>query len=172
MNEPARQVQIGRPLSFTQAVGDEVCLRLSSGESLRQICRDDHMPCKEAVNKWVQSLPSFATQYAEARAALLDRWAEEIIEISDDGTNDWVERETKRGRVVILCDHEHVNRSRLRVDTRKWLLSKLNPRKYGDLARDGAGPLPDSIAAPTKENATERYLEMVQKSRERTQKTT
>ena len=60
----------------------------------------------------------------ELRCELL---AAEILEISDDSSNDWMARE---GRIV--PDHENVQRSRLRVDSRRWLLSKLMPRKYGD----------------------------------------
>ena len=58
-------------------------------------------------------------------------WADEIMDIADDGTNDYVERESDSGTQVV-CDQEHIQRSRLRVDTRKWFLSKLLPKKYGD----------------------------------------
>lgn len=56
-----------------------------------------------------------------------ERMAEEIQEISDDGSNDWMEREG-----ITVADHEHIQRSKLRVDSRKWLLSKMMPKKYGD----------------------------------------
>jgi hypothetical protein len=82
--------------------------------------------------KWAREKPEFSQQYAKAREALLDHWAEEITEIADDGSNDWIKREAEEGRVEIKVDAEHINRSRLRVDTRKWLLSKLAPKKYGD----------------------------------------
>lgn len=131
---------IGRPLSFTPEVGAEICSRMTEGETLRQICRDERMPAKSNVMRWlymagepnaVPELVRFRDQYATARQELLEHWADEIIEISDDGSNDWMERETKRGTIVRVFDHEHASRSKLRVDTRRWLMSKLGARKYG-----------------------------------------
>lgn len=122
---------IGRPSSFTPELGDTICLRISQGESLREVCRSEDMPDKTTINRWLLNqdklFDNFRIQYAQAREALLEHWAEEIVEISDDGTNDWTMRQ---GRPVV--DNEAVQRSRLRVDTRKWLLSKLAPKKYGD----------------------------------------
>jgi hypothetical protein len=62
----------------------------------------------------------------------MDVLAEELLDIADDGTNDWQARELAAGRVSAVPDHEHINRSRLRVDTRKWLMGKLAAKKYGD----------------------------------------
>ncbi len=75
------------------------------------------------------STPERMEKYAHAKAAGLERLAEEIMEISDDVDSD---------------SNEAVQRARLRVDSRKWLLSKMAPRKYGDkleLAGDAAAPL-------------------------------
>ena len=106
---------------------------MAEGESLRQICRDDHMPDERRVREWyVRDLHGFAPHYARARELLLDAWAEEIIDIAEDGSNDWMVRETERGRMVRSLDDEHVRRSQLRIESRKWLLSKLAPKKYGD----------------------------------------
>jgi hypothetical protein len=60
----------------------------------------------------------------------MEHWAEDIIEISDDGSRDYVATSDEDGAHRV--DHDHVSRSRLRVDSRKWLLSKLAPKKYGD----------------------------------------
>jgi hypothetical protein len=96
--------------------------------------------------KWAREIEEFSQQYAQARDALLEHWAEEITEIADDGSNDWIKREKGEGRIEIALDAEHVNRSRLRIDTRKWLLSKLSAKKYGDrisaeLSGPGGGPI-------------------------------
>jgi hypothetical protein len=123
---------MSRPPMFTQEIATEVCKRMSEGESLRQVCADESMPCTSTVMKWAREMPEFAQQYAKARDALLEHWAEEITEIADDGSNDWIKREKEKGRVEVVVDAEHINRSRLRVDTRKWLLSKLAHKKYGD----------------------------------------
>ena len=66
--------------------------------------------------------------YARAREYRCDIMAEDIIDIADDGTNDYYEDENGN----IKTDHENINRSRLRVDARKWVLSKIAPKKYGD----------------------------------------
>ena len=74
----------------------------------------------------------FYPQYARARELQMEAWADEIVEISDDGTNDWMERQLRDGKTEEVLDHEHITRSRLRVDTRKWIMSKLKPGTYGD----------------------------------------
>ena len=58
----------------------------------------------------------------------VEYWSHEIIERADDAKGDRVIDE--RGALVV--DHEHINRAKLRVDTRKWLMSKLLPKRYGD----------------------------------------
>jgi hypothetical protein len=122
----------GRPSTYTREVADIICERMRSGHTLRQICRDDDMPGRDTVLKWRESFEEFAVQYAHARTALHDHWAEEILDIAEDGSNDWVTVERKGGRIETTLDREHVERSKLRIDTRKWLLSKLEPKKYGE----------------------------------------
>jgi hypothetical protein len=92
------------------------------------------MPAPSTVRLWVLQDQSLAEQYARARESLYEHWADELLEISDDGSNDYMERLTKNGDTETVVNNEHINRSRLRVDSRKWLLSKLLPKKYGDKA--------------------------------------
>jgi hypothetical protein len=140
----------GRPSSYTVEKGDEICRRMASGQSLREVCRADDMPSLPTVLRWAESFPSFREQYVRAREALLEHWAEEIVEISDDGSNDWQTRQDAEGNETKVLDHEHIQRSRLRVDTRKWLLSKLAPRKYGEkLSAELTGPDGKPLAAVT-----------------------
>jgi hypothetical protein len=149
----------GRPSIFTQELAAEICRRISEGESLRQVCRDESMPSTTTVMRWARTDADFRKQYAQAREDLLEHWAEEINEISDDGSNDWMDRELANGHIERVLDHEHVSRSKLRVDTRKWLLSKLAPRVYGDrgslelTGKDGAPLIP-----PTDEVAVARRI--------------
>lgn len=133
-SEPIKK--IGRPSEYTKEKGDLICSRLSDGESLRSICRDENMPAVGTVLRWVSSKDNeeFRMQYAHAREIGLEHMAEEILEICDDGTNDWMEKVTKSGEVMVVGDHEHIQRSKLRVDTRRWILSKLLPKKYGEKA--------------------------------------
>ena len=124
----------GRPSIYTEEIADEVCRRLAEGESLRSICRDDHLPSEATVRLWyVDDREGFSSQYARARDIGLDAMADEILEVSDDGQNDWMERQGENNEGWQL-NGEHVQRSRLRVDTRKWFISKLAPKIYGDKA--------------------------------------
>jgi len=119
---------VGRPSEYTPERGELILVRLAAGETLRAICRDPDMPVRETIRKWREDFPEFLARYARAREAGFDHLADELIEIADDGTGDvWVDDK----------GHEHTNddviqRSRLRVDARKWLLSKQAPKVYGD----------------------------------------
>lgn len=97
------------------------------------------MPTASAVTQWCAKDEDFSTRYARARGEGLEVLADEIIEIADDSSADTIETEDGPKQ-----NTEFINRSRLRVDTRKWLLSKLRPDKYGDrtvLAGDQTAPL-------------------------------
>ena len=132
-NKEAQAVKRGRPTLYTPEIAVEICERLATGESLRSVCRDDRYPHEATVRLWAMNdVDGFSTRYAIARDLGADAIADEIIEISDDGTNDWMDRQRPDGSTERVVDHEHVNRSRLRVDSRKWLLSKLVPKRYGD----------------------------------------
>lgn len=138
----------GRPSKFDPEIAQAICERLASGVSLREICRTEGMPPESTVRGWaIDDVQGFSAHYARAREAQLETWADEIIEIAEDGSNDWIERKGKDGEVVdTVLDHEHVTRSRLRIDTRKWLMSKLAPKKYGEKIETthqgpGGGPI-------------------------------
>ena len=127
----------GRPSKFTKVLASEICRRLSQGQSLREICRDPSMPSDPTtIRMWVISghHPRFSLQYAQAREAQADHYFDEMFEIADDGSNDWMERQRRDGTTETVLDDEHVQRSRLRVDTRKWALARMSPKKYGDVA--------------------------------------
>lgn len=124
---------MGRHTTFTQETFDLICERLSQGLSLREICRADDMPDEHSVRRWViADYNGIAPQYARARQAQAEHWADEILLAADDGTNDYVERVNAKGEKEMALDREHIQRSALRVEARKWLLSKLLPKTYGD----------------------------------------
>ena len=122
----------GRPSDYSPKIAQEICKRLGNGESLRQICASATMPGKTTIMKWLESNLEFRGQYVRARELQAEHWAEEIIEISDDSRNDFVEKEGRDGSAYETVNYENINRSRLRVDTRKWLMARLAPKKYGD----------------------------------------
>lgn len=106
---------------------------------MRSICRDPEMPAISSVMLWRNKHKDFSEQYARAREMMLDVRAEEIVEIADDATNDWMEKKNSEGTVIGYIENgEAIRRSVLRADVRKWELSKLRPRVYGDkLQLDG-----------------------------------
>jgi hypothetical protein len=101
--------------TYTPEIASKICERLANGEGLATICRDPIMPPRRTVRRWAaEDREGFAAMYARARTEQHEGWAEDILDISDDSS---------------LGDaHER----RLMVDTRKWLLSKLLPKQYGD----------------------------------------
>jgi len=136
---------MGRPSDFTQEIANTICGRLAEGESLRAICETDGLPDKSTVFRWLASNLAFRDQYARARELQAETLVDEILEISDDGRNDYM---TSMGEgeetLAYRLNGEHVQRSRLRVDSRKWFASKVAPRKYGDriqLANDPTDPI-------------------------------
>ena len=121
----------GRPSLYTLELAAEICSRLASGEALKSICRDDAMPGLTTIYRWLASNDEFRDLYMRAREDQADTLADEIIEISDDGRNDWMATHAEDD-VGYRANGEHIQRSRLRVEARKWIAAKLKPRKYGE----------------------------------------
>ena len=103
----------GRPTTYNTEIASIICEQISTGMSLRSICAQDDMPAASSVFKWLIEHEEFSEQYALATEERTEAMAEDILDIADSTT-------------------EEPNRSRLRVDTRKWLMSKMKPKKYGD----------------------------------------
>ena len=103
----------GRPSTYTQEMGDLICDKLTEGVSLRKLCKSDEFPNASTVYVWLDRFPSFAEQYARAREAATEDMLEDILEIADDPM---IEVQDKR----------------VRIDTRKWAMGKLKPKKYGE----------------------------------------
>lgn len=116
---------------MTEELFDEVCERMVDGESVRTICKDEHMPSISTFMKILNQDPERSAQYARALQLRADAMFEEILDISDDGTNDYMLRNADDPTSVVL-NGEHVQRSKLRVDSRKWALGRMNPKKYGE----------------------------------------
>lgn len=151
---PREPRMAGRPSAFTQKLADTICERLSLGESLRSICRDERMPSQSMVFRWLADRQAFREQYAHAREVQADSWADDIIEIADDSSGDTiVDPESGNERF----NGEFAARSRLKVDTRKWLMARMAPKKYGDKVTqehvgEGGGPVMFQTVYETKPN--------------------
>lgn len=109
-----------------------ICGELSKGRSLRSVLRDEGMPHSDTFYVWIDSDKTKSVQYARACEERAEKIFEEMLDIADDSSNDTMYIETKGGKEIEVEDKEWTNRSRLRIDTRKWMLSKMMPKKYGD----------------------------------------
>lgn len=129
---PKQKKIIGRPTMFSQEIAEEICERLSKGETLRTIiASSDHLPDRTTIYDWLRKHESFANQYAQARAEQADYYAELIVDES------YASHDAQIGR--------------LRVDALKWAASKMAPKKYGEkIEIDTAQPLTLAFTLPTR----------------------
>src|SRR5437879_1289357 len=131
-------------MEYSQELADAICELVASGNSIRTICSAENMPAMSSIFKWLSEHKDFSEQYARAKEQVLEKYADELVEIADDESND------KSGELE-MPNSVAVQRSRLRVDTRKWILSKLAAKKYGDkldmnLSGKDGGPIQAAIA--------------------------
>lgn len=113
----------GRPSKYTEELGAIICERISMGESLRKIQKDEDMPCAASIFLWLRKHSDFLEHYTRAKEEQSDLLVEEILTIADEP-----QPMTADGRI----DNGAVQQARLRVDARKWVASKLKPKAYGD----------------------------------------
>lgn len=120
------------PTRKTEKVIDTVLSRVAAGESIVAICSDADMPSQKSWYKWLsEDTGDLGERYVRARDVQADAIFDEILQIADDAANDYMER-TGEGNEGWQLHGEHVQRSRLRIDARKWMAGKLAPKKYGD----------------------------------------
>jgi hypothetical protein len=119
---------VGRPSTFTDEIFETICTRLENGEVLIDICDSAEMPDRSTVLRWIAKDDAKRRRYEVARQACVEFWSDEIIKIAMDGSRDTIIDE--RGRAK--CDHEWVARNRLQIDTIKFLMTKINPLRWGD----------------------------------------
>lgn len=118
-------------------VKETIIIKVSKGDSLKRVMEDDDsMPNRNMIYSWLNESnrnydKQFADNYARAREERADGIFDEMIDIADDGRNDY---QTKLigGEAIEVLNKEHIQRSRVRIDTRKWILSRMNPKKYGE----------------------------------------
>jgi hypothetical protein len=105
--------KIGRPSSYSTEMADAICKKVSQGQALLHVCEEDGFPSPSTVFRWLNEREEFRNKYARAREIQIERMALDALRIADDPNEDPQSR-------------------RVRVDTRKWILSKWAPKKYGD----------------------------------------
>lgn len=124
-------MRTGRPTLYTPELADKICEEIADGKSMRTICAQDGFPEMVTVFRWLRKHEDFCKQYVRAKDEQAEALIEDMIDIADDNHNDTIT--IKKGdKEIEIENREWVNRSRLRVDTRKWIASKLKPKKYGE----------------------------------------
>lgn len=134
---------MGAPKKYTDDHFMALFAQMADGKSLRSICAQDGMPHKKTVFERLAADPELKAKYMLAREMQAEALFDELLDIADDGSNDY--HENAKGEIVL--NSEHISRSRLRVDTRKWSISKILPNRFGDkldVTSDG-----ETINAPT-----------------------
>ena len=153
---------IGRPSSYDPVVAEKICELLSEGVPLREICRMEGMPPWRNIYFWMARDEDLSAHIARAREMGYDNIAEECLDIADNSTNDWMDREFRNahGKIEVerVADTEHIQRSKLRIETRLKLLAKWS-NKYSDktiIAGD-----PNGAPIKTEEVGSSRLFELI-----------
>lgn len=128
--EPAAK-KVGRPHGYTEEKALEICELVADGQSINKISKMPGMPNRSTILKWFRDVPEFSTMYARAKEIGFEVLADEIIDLADAEEN---------------MNKDQLRRHQLMIDTRKWLLAKLQPRKYGErvtqeIVGNGDGPV-------------------------------
>lgn len=148
--------KLGAPTKKTAALCTAICDGIAVGKSSRLMCQEAGIS-QQTFWRWLQEDTIFCEQYARAKERCADFYAEQIPEIADDSDNDWQIREDGSRYV----DNEAVQRSRLRIDARKWYASKVAPKKYGEKVEnvhsgDPVNPIRKHITISFKQGITEK----------------
>lgn len=122
-----------------EEIFNQICLEVSEGEAVRNVLKQEGMPSSKTFYAWMQIKPkdkpdtqevkeNRVKQYQDATDERASHIFEEILKIADDQEGDvYYNDEGKE-----CTNHNVISRSKVRIDARKWMLSKLNPKKYGD----------------------------------------
>lgn len=136
---------MGRPSDYTLEIATEICGLLASGQPLVAICRGEESPDVRTVYRWLAAHEEFRLMYARAREDQADTLADQIIEIADTPLLGVKTKTDDEGNVE-TTEGDMIEHRRLQVDARKWIASKLKPKKYGEkldttLRGDAAAPI-------------------------------
>lgn len=127
---------MGRPTKYTKALALKICRKIAEGVPLTKVVKEDWCPGYSTIMDWRcpssgQYNKQFSEMYDRSRDDQADFLIDEMLEIADNNSDDTI-IDPRTGNM--RCDYEWVQRSRLRVDTRKFVAAKMKPRTYGDTA--------------------------------------
>lgn len=139
----------GRPSSYTPEIGKKICALIADGKSLREIDSLEDMPSKSTILEWLVTgqHAEFSDQYARAREIQLESAADELLEIADTPQLGIIETIKPDGSVEVKKE-DMLGHRKLQLDTRKWILARRLPKKYGDkltqeiTGKDGTALIP------------------------------
>ena len=170
--------KVAAPRRYDRAeVSAHVCSELKSGRSLESICKDPGMPTVATFLEWVKADPAgLAKDYAHAREIGYALLADEIVALSDK-THEWVtvqkldpqgdpmfdeKGEPLLKQMLMPLNSDVIAHKRVQIDTRKWMLSKMLPKVYGDKITQehtGSNGGPIALAAVDLKNLSDEELE-------------
>lgn len=125
--------KMGRPSDYLEEVADDICSLLANGESLKTICERPGMPNRSTIYRWLRGNDDFRNNYARATEDRADAMFEDILTIADNVKEDPVD----------------IAKAKLKIDTRKWVLSRMNPKKFSDKQSVDITTQGESINKPT-----------------------
>lgn len=139
--DPVREAH--RPSGYTEELSQLICKYIMMGYTARSIGMLKDMPDRETIRWWLINNSEFRGRYMQARRFRANSMAEEILDIADNSSNDWMETFAKAGGKATgwELNGDHVRRAHLRVEARKWLMSKELWRIYGDKLTVEAAPI-------------------------------
>lgn len=105
-----------------------ICTEIEKGRALRNVLKDDKMPSTSTFYEWLELYPEKQKQYARATEIRAEAIFDDILSIADENDNDTYINDNG----IEVVNNDVIQRSRLRIDARKWVLSKLNPKKFGE----------------------------------------
>ena len=129
---PVDKALTGRPSDYSPEMGELICAKIASGKTLSEICRKQGMPARQTVLRWRREHSGFDTEYTRARVDQMENWGDDCVEIADDDTLDTLDSVDKQGNSIQVANHANVQRDRLRIDTRKFMMSKIARHIYGE----------------------------------------
>jgi hypothetical protein len=148
------QRKVGRPSTYDVNLTKVICIRLSNGESLAQITREDGMPTSATVYSWLLKYPEFLERYTRAREEQADTNADQILQIADEHPPEFTDKE---GRTTL--DNSYIQWQKNRIEARKWTAMKLKPKKYGE--KLGIGGVEGAPPITTQDITSTKLFEMI-----------
>lgn len=150
-----------RKTYITKKLFDEICDHVAEGNSVRSFDFAKHKKTRRSFFNWLDEQATSADlhQYARASNSRADVIFEECLDIADNATDDVKIIDTQNGDREVI-NHSAIQRARLQIDTRRWMLGKMNAKKYGDkhiISGDSENPVSYKNVEPTVEEVKE-YL--------------